>query len=271
MSPTRERDERVLNPESVRNLPVQRLVWTPELVERFWTGVAQTRLTEYDFARQGGKSLIIAVEHYLPKDGRILDFGAGNGELVELLLDRRYQVAAYEPSRGREGYLLDHLGGRDGFLGVLGPESQEQFDAVLMVEVIEHILDQEFDRALRRVRGMLKEGGTLIVTTPNNEDLELGVTYCPVSNLLFHRWQHVRSFTAESLSTLLSQYGISPIVIHYLEFRPDLYVPYDRHWGGEHFEPAMPSHLVAIRNNISVHNGSESNLLYIGRKARLAP
>jgi 2-polyprenyl-3-methyl-5-hydroxy-6-metoxy-1,4-benzoquinol methylase len=271
VNPTRKRDEQSPNPELAQDLPVQRLVWTPELVERFWTGISQTRLTEYDFARQGGKSLIIAVEHHLPKDGRILDFGAGNGELVELLLERGYQVAAYEPSHGRAGCLLNHLGAREGFLGVLGPESKEQFDAVLMVEVIEHILDEEFDRALRRVHGMLKEAGILIVTTPNNEDLELGMTYCPASNMLFHRWQHVRSFTAESLSTVLSHYGISPIVIHYLDLRPELYVPYDHRWGGEQFNPVTPSHLTAIRNNISVHNGSESNLLYIGRKALLTP
>jgi 2-polyprenyl-3-methyl-5-hydroxy-6-metoxy-1,4-benzoquinol methylase len=269
VNPMRKRDEQLPNPKPVRNLPVQRLIWTAELVERFWTGHAQTRLTEYDFARQGGKSLIIAVQHHLPKDGRILDFGAGNGELAELLLERGYQVAAYEPSRGRANHLLSRLGGRAGFLGVVKPESREQFDAVLMVEVIEHILNEEFDRTLRRVREMLKDEGTLIVTTPNNEDLELGMAYCPVSNILFHRWQHVRAFTAESLSMVLSQYGISPIVVHCLDFRPDLYVPYDHHWGGERFDPVFPSQLVAIRNNVSVHIGNESNLLYIGRKAPL--
>ena len=78
--------------EATRGLPVERLVWSPDLVDKFWTGVAQTRLTEYDFARQGGKSVIIAVEHHLPKGGRILDFGAGNGELADLLLERGYQV-----------------------------------------------------------------------------------------------------------------------------------------------------------------------------------
>lgn len=247
--------------------PVQRLVWTPELVARFWSGVAQTRLTEYDFARQGGKSLIIAVEHHLPKNGRILDFGAGNGELVELLLERGYEVAAYEPSLGRANYLLNRLGSRDGFLGVFGADAEEHFDAVLMIEVIEHILDQELDRALRLVHDLLREGGKLIVTTPNNEDLELGMVYCPITNMLFHRWQHVHSFTADSLSLLLSRYQIPPIVVHHLDFRPELYVPYDRQWAGQGFLADPPSHLNAIREDVPARNGGESNLLYIGQKS----
>jgi 2-polyprenyl-3-methyl-5-hydroxy-6-metoxy-1,4-benzoquinol methylase len=252
--------------QEVRGSTIKRLVWTPELVSQFWAGIAQTRLTEFDFAKQVGKSLIIAVEHHLSEAGKILDFGAGNGELVELLLERGYQAAAYEPSHGRTDEWLSRLVKRKGFLGVVGSDHNEQFDVVLMTEVIEHILDKELDRTLQRVRDLLKVGGILIVTTPNNEDLELGMVYCPVSNLLFHRWQHVRVFTAESLSQLLGQYRIQPVVVHQVELRTDLYEPYDQHWGGEHFLVEAPSHLTAIRNDIPVHNGSESNLIFIGRK-----
>jgi 2-polyprenyl-3-methyl-5-hydroxy-6-metoxy-1,4-benzoquinol methylase len=249
---------------------VKRVLWTPELVARFWAGIAQTRLTEYDFAKQAGKSVIVAVEHHLPKAGRILDFGAGNGELVELLLERGYQVAAYEPSTGRTAEWLARLDARPGFLGVVRPESEEQFDVVLMTEVIEHVLDEELDRTLRHIYKLLNESGVLIITTPNNEDLELGMAYCPISNALFHRWQHVRSFTADSLSKLLSRYGIISLAVHLVELRPDLYERYDPHWGGDQFVPEVPSHLRAIRGDIPVHHGSESNLIYIGRKGTTA-
>lgn len=252
-----------------RGVPPRRLEWTPHLVERFWAGFAQTRLTEYAFSRHGGKSLILAVEHHLPKDGTVLDFGAGDGELAERLLERGYQVAVYEPSSRRERRLLGRVAGHEGFLGVVGPETTEQFDVVLMIEVIEHVLDQELDGVLRRVHRLLKDGGTLIVTTPNNEDLELGMAYCPVSNTLFHRWQHVRSFTGESLSCLLSRYGISPVVVHRIEFRPALFEPFDSRWGGQEFTAESPSHLVALRTDIPTRMGSEANLLFIGRKAQV--
>ncbi|MSP37440.1 MAG: class I SAM-dependent methyltransferase [Deltaproteobacteria bacterium] len=246
--------------------PVQRLVWTPELVSRFWAGVAQTRLTEYDFAKQGGKSVIIAVEHHLPKSGKILDFGAGNGELVELLLERGYFAAAYEPSTERIGEWTTRLRDRKGFLGVVGSHSDEKFDVILMTEVIEHILEDEFDRTLRRVQALLKKRGILIVTTPNNEDLELDMAYCPVSNLLYHRWQHVRSFTTESLTSCLRQYEIDPIAVHRVNFQADYYVPFDRNWAGHRFVPEMPEYLVAMRKDISTCVGNEARLLYIGQK-----
>jgi len=254
----------------VGETPVRRLTWTPELVERFWAGVSQTRLSEYSFSRQAGKSLMIAVEHHLSHDARVLDYGAGDGELVELLLDRGYRVAAYEPSTSRGDRLLRLVGGQQRFLGVLDGKAKQQFDVVFMIEVIEHILDQDLDDALQRMRDLLKNGGTLIVTTPNNEDLELGMVYCPVSNMLFHRWQHVRSFTAESLTALLRHYDISPVVVHHLEFRSDSFVPFDRHWGGDRFISERPSHLEALRADVPVRHGSESNLLFIGRKNRAA-
>jgi 2-polyprenyl-3-methyl-5-hydroxy-6-metoxy-1,4-benzoquinol methylase len=247
---------------------VQRLEWTPELVGRFWAGFAQTRLTEYSFSRLGGKSLVLAIEHHLSTERTVLDYGAGDGELVGFLLERGYKVAAFEPSGSRNSHLVSRVAGRGGFLGLVGPDTKEQFDVVLLIEVIEHVLDQELDRVLWRVHGLLKDGGTLIVTTPNNEDLELGMAYCPVSGTLFHRWQHVRSFTAESLSTLLGRYGISPVVVHQVEFRADLFEPFDARWGGDRFMADSPSHLVALRADIPVRMGSEANLLFVGHKAQ---
>lgn len=249
-----------------RDVEVRRLNWTPDLVDRFWAGFSQTRLTEYSFSRLGGKSVVLAIEHHLLKDGTVLDYGAGDGELVGYLLDRAYKVAAYEPSGSRNQRLIDRVAGRDGFLGLVGVESKEQFDVVLMIEVIEHILDQDLRRALKNVHRLLKKSGVLVVTTPNNEDLELGMAYCPVSETLFHRWQHVRSFTAESLSELLLKYRFSPIVVHQVEFRLDFFVPYDRLWGGDQFVADTPSYLNALRMDTPVQIGSGSNLLFIGRK-----
>ena len=79
----------------------ERLKWTPELVARYWDGFSQTRLVEYSFSRQVGRSLLVAVDHLLPRDGRVLDFGAGDGHLVRLMSERGLKVAAYEPSAGR--------------------------------------------------------------------------------------------------------------------------------------------------------------------------
>lgn len=242
-----------------------RLQWTPKLMERFWNGFAQTRLTELSFSRLGGKSLIAAIAHLLPKEGRILDFGAGDGELIKMMCMRGLHVAGYEPSEERGEQLRKNLENVPGFLGAIGAHCDDKFDVVLLVEVIEHVIDEQLDSTLKSLAAFIHTGGTLIVTTPNNEDLDLNMAYCPVSNTLFHRWQHVRSFTRESLVSLLANYGFEEVATHQLEFRDDLYLPYDELWGLPAAGP-LPPHMAELRTNTPTRAGAQTNLVYIGRR-----
>lgn len=50
-------------------------------------------------------------------------------------------------------------------------------------------------------------GGALIITTPNEENLEDNMVYCPVSNTIFHRWQH------DLILRLLDRYPANHIAI----------------------------------------------------------
>lgn len=252
-----------------RNDPAKpvRLHWTPKLMDQFWDGFSKTRLVELSFSRGGGKALISAIAHLLPKNGRILDFGAGDGDLVELMCTRGLRVAAYEPSKNRTQAIKERMRNQGSFFGIVGPKSGESFDVVMLVEVIEHILEEQLDRTLNLLATFTRPDGILIVTTPNNEDLDLNMAYCPVSNTLFHRWQHVRSFTPESLPALLARYGFEKIATHQLEFRDDLYVPYDEMWGDP--STPLPQHIMDLRANRPTYTGSGMGLMYIGR--RLGP
>jgi hypothetical protein len=111
--------------------------------------------------------------------------------------------------------------GRREFLGVIGPDSHDVFDVVFLIEVIEHILEEDFQPALERLRAFVAPHGRIIVSTPNNEDLALGSTYCPVCNQLFHRWQHVRSFTPELLEKTFEQYGFRRRFLGLVDFSED--------------------------------------------------
>jgi 2-polyprenyl-3-methyl-5-hydroxy-6-metoxy-1,4-benzoquinol methylase len=207
----------------------QRLVWTHELVERFWNGLAATRLVDLGFSRLAGPSLVKFLRPYLRPQGHHLDFGAGDGSLAALLAADGFAVAALEPASERRAGIEALLHSSQNFLGAIGPDSTESFDVVLMVEVVEHILDAELDSAFGLVRRLLRPGGTLIVTTPNDEDLDLGMSLCPVTGLLFHRWQHIRSFTPESLSAVLQRFGFTPVVHHAFDTAYDLDPPrFDR-------------------------------------------
>jgi 2-polyprenyl-3-methyl-5-hydroxy-6-metoxy-1,4-benzoquinol methylase len=242
----------------------QPLAWTPELVARFWSSVWTTRLKEFSFARQAGRALIVALDHLWSPGSSVLDFGAGPGDLTALLLDRGVRVAAYDPSAEARAMLERRFAGRSDFIGAVGPDENRQFDIVILAEVIEHVLTSEFELTLGRVARYVRRKGLVVVTTPNNEDLELGMCVDPVNNVMFHRWQHVRSFDRQSLATTLAAFGFAEVVTHEIELSEHLYVPHDPRWGqgGE-----LPSHLIAMRANQPCRMGGQQNLVYVGTKS----
>lgn len=183
--------------------------WTPELVERFWTGVSSARLSEISSSRNCAERLLELMEPYLDTHSRYLDYGAGDGDLAAAMVRKGYRMAAYEPNKNRLDKLPLSILEHPNFLGVVGDDGQELFDGIFMVEVIEHILDADVESVFHRVRNLLKRDGLLIITTPLAEDLELNAAFCPACKILFHRWQHVRSFTLETLTAFMARQGFS--------------------------------------------------------------
>jgi len=186
---------------------IERIRWTPELVEKFWNGVANTRLDDLSFGKVAGPEFLRLIDRFLDRDGRHLDFGAGSGDVVKLLLERGYRTAGFDPSPERQAKLAEKIGSHEHFLGIQGNESRSQYDVVLLMEVIEHILEEDFDSTMQRISSFVRPDGLLIVSTPNNEDIEQASVFCPLSQILFHPWQHVRSFTPASLCETLEKFG----------------------------------------------------------------
>lgn len=181
--------------------------WTPDFVQRFWTGVSRARLSELSSSRGCAERLLELMEPYLDTHSRYLDFGAGDGDLVAAMMRKGYRTAAYEPNKNRLDKLHLAVLEHPNFLGVVGDDEPEPFDGIYMVEVIEHILDPDVEKVFRHVRRLLKRDGLLIITTPLAEDLELNAAFCPSCEILFHRWQHVRSFTVDTLTQFMVQQG----------------------------------------------------------------
>lgn len=203
-----------------------RLEWTPDLVSAFWDGVSHTRLVELSFGRAAASSLVSAVWNHLSHAGTHLDLGAGDGDLVAELLGAGLRVAAFEPSRERRSVLESRFRDEPGFLGCVDRASETSFDVVFLCEVIEHVLEADFDAFLTNLGRQVRPGGTLIVTTPNTEDLDLNSALCPVCGHLFHRWQHQRAMTAATLEAAMRKAGFENLVTHRVEFRSDYFEPF---------------------------------------------
>jgi 2-polyprenyl-3-methyl-5-hydroxy-6-metoxy-1,4-benzoquinol methylase len=191
------------------------LEWTPELVARFWDNAARASdLHNQYFTFQVGREIVNFLKHATVITGRqVLDYGAGPGYLVAQLLECGALVTAadYSPEsvrrvnerfEGRHGW----QGGfqiQDGTLGV----KDETFDLITCVETIEHMFEGARRDLLKEFRRVLKPGGKVLFTTPNEEDLSRSMVFCPQCAVSFHNMQHLCAWNSETLSSLLVEGG----------------------------------------------------------------
>jgi SAM-dependent methyltransferase len=99
--------------------------------------------------------------------GRMLEIGCGHGLLLDEARRRGWETRGLELSESSAHHARDVLGldVREQRLETLGADERGRWDAVLMVDVIEH-LDDPVD-ALNRCRDLLAPGGVLCVVTPD--------------------------------------------------------------------------------------------------------
>lgn len=92
------------------------------------------------------------------KPGRVIEVGCGSGRFLVRLRSKGWNVQGVELQPQPEDFILQH--------DAQEPlPFQEDFDVLLAVEVIEHLVDT--DGFLRSCAGALKPGGVVIITTPN--------------------------------------------------------------------------------------------------------
>lgn len=105
----------------------------------------------------------------LPSGSKILDFGAGEGALTARLNDCGYCMVAVDKDeenfklKGAKFYRVDFDSAED--VSNFVTSHQGLYDAVLGIEVIEHVQDQW--RYIEQLMNMVKPGGLVLITTPN--------------------------------------------------------------------------------------------------------
>lgn len=101
----------------------------------------------------------------LPEGAKALDLGAGEGAFSQRLLDAGFQVSAAELEAGRfrAGAPCQNLDLNADF----HDKWDEQFELVVAIEIIEHLHNPR--HFIRNCLQVLKDGGFLLVTSPNTE------------------------------------------------------------------------------------------------------
>lgn len=190
------------------------LIWDAETTVRFWNHYSLR--PDLYFTNRYGSRLLDCVTRLLPADGNIIDYGCGTGGLTGLLLDRGFRVAAADISSVAVNTVGQRFANRNRFLGARLVEellqNRERFVAAFLIEMIEHANDASMSVVFDNIRNLLLPRGVLIITTPNEENLQDETVYCPCCNQSFHRWQHVRSWSESMLAQFLFQQGFEPIL-----------------------------------------------------------
>jgi 2-polyprenyl-3-methyl-5-hydroxy-6-metoxy-1,4-benzoquinol methylase len=125
-------------------------------------------------SRQDIRQLVVRMIAETDVTGELLDFGAGTGELLKVLhyFDGLYVHGADILARPKD--LPQQVSWHQQDLNCELTEFKEYFDAIVCSEVIEHL---ENPRAtFRNIVGLLKPGGKLILTMPNQENIRSFLT-----------------------------------------------------------------------------------------------
>jgi len=192
--------------------------WNDNFVSRLWDFYGSAGgMEKLYFSKHSGHHLIRRISRDVKFAGRILDYGCGPGHLINTIIQRTEDgmVHGLDFSEDSVRATEERLRGNAQFGGVVSvkqlPSGYEDgyFDVIVAVEVIEHLNDDYLEGLLNEVTRLLKPGGRVVFTTPNSEDLGSKKTMCPECGCIFHRWQHVRSWTPETLRSLLARHGFS--------------------------------------------------------------
>lgn len=189
------------------------------------------------------------------EESRILDVGCGKADLLvclgelgaknlvgvnlfplpaECFTDERYVEEIFGDKPGKIKYVQCDIDNEQ------LPFPTEKFDAVLLVDVLEHLNNPGF--ALKEISRMLKNGGALSIRTPNCASLKNRIRMLSgkspyhdlkgwvfdhrllVPNTSEKRFQgHIREYTVEELRQLLNYFGLKLL---YVKLRPAEHAPY---------------------------------------------
>lgn len=138
--------------------------------------------------------LLAQIERYAPRDGRILDFGAGIGLFAGMLRDRGYRVSCLEVDPE-----LAHGLEQQGFDTVRSPGelADASIDFLYSLNVLEHIDDDV--AALTALAPKLRSGGRCLFYVP-----AFPVLFSAMDRLVGHH----RRYTAASLTRSLESAGL---------------------------------------------------------------
>lgn len=199
--------------------------WTTEKSKRLWDFYGSRPVYRSAFfGAIAGKYVarMLISDVGASKDARFLDFSCGQGDIIAALLPMLSGTQEIYATDFSVTY-VDAVARRFKHQSRFKEASLTQafpskfpsgyFDVVFATEVIEHLQDEELEGLLTECKRILKPGGRVFFTTPNEEDYEAAKMMCPDCGCIYHKWQHIRTWTAESLRHRMEVCGLQTRVV----------------------------------------------------------
>lgn len=241
-----------------KNKKYEELEWTSEMVSDFWDW--QSQYPEVYFTYQFGGDIAFNFKKHLENKKRILDYGCGVGYLIPHLCKYSDNVSGTDLSPSSINKVNEKFKKNSSFCGAKIVSDlileNKKFDLITAVEIIEHLYDDNLNELIDNIDSLLSDNGIVIFTTPNNENREKNMIYCPSTGKIFHRWQHVRSWDVGSLKKYLESKNYEIVEI----YETNLIQP--RIKKGDGLIPFLKSCVKKIRNKSDV----QPHLVCIAKK-----
>jgi len=162
---------------------------------------------------------VCRLQRFIPRHGRALDIGCGQGTFLTLLRKKGWEVSGTELSGKQAGRAIEA-----GLSVSIGDVQERQFpagslDLITLWQVIEHL--HEPGMLIGRIRPMLKKRGIVAISTPNIDSLQ--------AQAFKESWFHLDSprhlflFSPGTLERLMAREGFRLIRAGYLSFEQDPY------------------------------------------------
>ena len=155
---------------------------------------------------------IKATINMIPKDvSSLLEVGCGEGRIINPVQNKYEKIFGMDISDEALKHVeTSKIKGRIENI----PFPDNSFDIVLCCEVLEHLPSPIYEKALKEIKRVAKK--YVLISVPNDEDIQMGKVRCPNCRSLCHVNGHLRSFNLSNMKNLfdigkLLKYEIVPI------------------------------------------------------------
>lgn len=206
--------------------------WTEVKIKNFWDYFGTNKsLLDLSFAFEVGHEIVRRTEKYIKKDGVNLDYGCGGGALLGYLFDKGITATGLDMSPESLDTTKKRFGENKFLTGLILSTkipndniADNTYDFVYSIETIEHLLPESLEAYLRELYRITKKGGFVCITTPFNEDLGKKEVLCPDCGSIFHRVQHLNTFTVQSMADLMDKVGFNKVFCEATLFQDQTFI-----------------------------------------------